>query len=153
MRRKYFGLAMAAIAALGPTQAFGGDREIAQSILERLKVSRDAGELKHFTLDMKVDDGIVLFRGKVSGDQQRDVVLAASKGLEGVVKVVDQLEIDSVATPTETASTRPAKIFRPAGMKLAEHAAEASPAPTTESEETTSADLAATDVASQPRSE
>ncbi|MFG0266583.1 MAG: BON domain-containing protein, partial [Rhodopirellula sp. JB055] len=63
MRRKYFGLAMAAIATLGPAQAFGGDREIAQQVMQRLKVSRDAGELKNFNLDMKVNDGVVVFRG------------------------------------------------------------------------------------------
>ena len=66
MRRKYFGLAIAAIAMLGPMQAWGGDREIAQQIIQRLKTNRDSGALKEFTLDMKVDKGVVLFRGSVS---------------------------------------------------------------------------------------
>lgn len=115
MRRKYFGLALAAVATLGPVQAFGGDREIAQAIIERLKVSRDAGELKNFNLDMKVDDGVVLFRGKVNGPEQHAVVLATSKGIEGVQNVVDELKIESISTPetVQLAQAKPAKIYRP----------------------------------------
>ena len=37
MRRKYLGLAIAAITAFGPATAFGGDREIANEIMTRLK--------------------------------------------------------------------------------------------------------------------
>ena len=51
MRRKYFGLAIAAIATFGPMQAWGGDREIAEQIIKRLKSNRDSGALKDFTLD------------------------------------------------------------------------------------------------------
>ncbi len=109
MRRKYFGLAMAAVATLGPAQAFGGDREIAQSIMKRLEVSRDAGELKDYSLDMKVDEGVVLFRGTVAAAAQRELVLATSKGIEGVRDVVDELE---VSTP-QLAAARPAKIYKP----------------------------------------
>ncbi|MBB3208432.1 osmotically-inducible protein OsmY [Rhodopirellula rubra] len=115
MRRKYFGLAMAAVATLGPAQAFGGDREIAQSIIERLKVSRDAGDLKGFSLDMKVDEGVVLFRGKVSGDQQRALVLATSEGIDGVRDIVDELEVAS----TEVVTTKPAKIYKPKTAAIA----------------------------------
>ncbi|MCC9643997.1 BON domain-containing protein [Rhodopirellula sp. JC740] len=93
MRRKYFGLAMAAIATLGPAQAFGGDREIAQEVMQRLKASRDAGQLKNFNLDMKVNDGVVLFRGTVDGTEQRDVVLSSLKDVDGVVNVVNELEV------------------------------------------------------------
>ena len=110
MRRKYLGLAMAAVATLGPAQAFGDDREIAQSIIKRLKVSRDAGDLKNFTLDMKVDEGVVLFRGKVTGPEQRAVVLATSKGVEGIKDVVDELEVQKFEA---LVASKPAKIYRP----------------------------------------
>ncbi|MFG0286999.1 MAG: BON domain-containing protein [Rhodopirellula sp. JB044] len=115
MRRKYFGLAMAAVATLGPAQAFGGDREIAQSIIERLKVSRDAGDLKGFSLDMKVDEGVVLFRGTVSGDEQRNLVLATSEGIEGVRDIVDELKVNTA----ETATAKPAKIYKPKKAAIA----------------------------------
>ncbi|TWT87768.1 BON domain-containing protein [Neorhodopirellula pilleata] len=120
MRRKYIGLAMAAVATLGPAtlapgQALGGDREIAQAIIERLKVSRDAGELKNFNLDMKVNDGVVLFRGKVNGPEQHSVVLATSKGIEGVQNVVDELQVEPIAA---LATTKQAKIYRPKSAKI-----------------------------------
>ncbi len=107
MRRKYFGLAMAAVATLGPAQVYGGDTEIAQSIMERLKQSRDTGDLKDFSLDMKVDDGVVLFRGKVVGDEQRQLVLDASDGIDGIRNVVDELEV-----ATSVAASKPARIYK-----------------------------------------
>lgn len=116
MRHKYLGLAMAAVATLGPVQAFGGDREIAQSIYGRLQESRDAGQLKDFSLDMKVDEGVVLFRGKVVGDQQRAIVLESSKGIEGVLKVIDELKIEQIA---QIAQSKPAKLYRPAAKPAA----------------------------------
>ncbi|TWT73170.1 BON domain-containing protein [Allorhodopirellula solitaria] len=124
MRRKYFGLAMAAVATLGPAQVYGGDQEIAQSIMERLKQSRDAGELKDFSLDMKVDEGVVLFRGKVVGDQQRKLVLDASEGIEGIRDVVDELEVAAA----QVAASKPAKIYRSkSAAKPVETAAEEAP--------------------------
>lgn len=108
MRRKYFGLAMAAVATLGPAQGYGGDKEIAQSIMERLKLSRDTGDLKDFSLDMKVDEGVVLFRGKVVGDDQRQLVLDASEGIDGIRDVVDELEVSATATVV----SKPAKIYK-----------------------------------------
>ena len=99
MRRKYFGLAIAAIATFGPMQAWGGDREIAEQIIKRLKNNRDSGTLKDFTLDMKVEKGVVLFRGKVSKDNQKNLVLGTAKGIDGVTKVLDEVEV-TTAAPT-----------------------------------------------------
>lgn len=112
MRRKYLGLAIAAITALGPASAFGGDREIAQEIMTRLKSDRDSGALKDFTLDMKVDQGVVLFRGSVSETEQKQLVLAAAEGVEGIAKVVDEVAIKAVtpnAKAVELAKETPTK--------------------------------------------
>ena len=95
MRRKYFGWAIAAIATLGPIQAWAGDHEIAEQIIERLKVDRDSGTLKEFTLDMQVDQGVVVFRGNVSKPSQKELLLRAANGVEGVIKVVDEVEVTS----------------------------------------------------------
>ncbi|MEM8913512.1 MAG: BON domain-containing protein [Planctomycetota bacterium] len=103
MRRKLFGLALAAMAtagtnslgpmSLGSSQVLGGDREIAEAIIAKLKADRDAGTLENFNLDMKVDEGVVLFRGEVAGPQQRDLVLSASDGIDGVASVINELEV------------------------------------------------------------
>ena len=97
MRRKYFGLAIAAIATFGPMQAWGGDREIAEQIINRLKSNRDSGALKDFTLDMKVDKGVVIFRGSVVKDAQKQLVLGTAKGIDGITKVKDEVKIVTAA--------------------------------------------------------
>jgi osmotically-inducible protein OsmY len=74
-------------------QAWGGDREIAEQIIKRLKSNRDSGALKDFTLDMKVDKGVVLFRGSVSKDAQKQLVLGTAKGIDGISKVTDEVKI------------------------------------------------------------
>ncbi len=107
MRRKYLGLAIAAITALGPASAFGGDREIAEEIMTRLKGSRDAGVLKDFTLDMKVDQGVVLFRGSVSESEQKQLVLSAAEGVEGIAKVVDEVAVKAAKTADKAVERQP----------------------------------------------
>ena len=99
MRRKFLGLAIAAVAAIGSTQAWGGDREIAEQIIDRLQTNRDSGALKDFTLDMKVDNGVVLFRGKVNDSKQKQLVLKAADGIQGVSGVTDEMSVN-VAQPT-----------------------------------------------------
>jgi osmotically-inducible protein OsmY len=97
MRRLFLSAAIMAIVAGGPFQAHAGDREIAQQIIDRLKVHRDAGSLKDFTLDLKVDQGVVLLRGSVGKAEQKENVLAAAKGIEGITKVVDEIEVRGAA--------------------------------------------------------
>ncbi len=93
MRRKFLGLAIAAFATLGATQAWAGDREIAEQIIERLQSNRDSGALKDFTLDMKVDQGNVLFRGSVNDATQKRLVLKAAEGITGVSNVTDEVSV------------------------------------------------------------
>lgn len=97
MRRFFLSAAIMAIVAGGPLQAQAGDREIAQQIIDRLKVHRDAGSLKDFTLDLKVDQGVVLLRGSVGKAEQKANVLAAAKDIEGITKVVDEIEVRGAA--------------------------------------------------------
>jgi osmotically-inducible protein OsmY len=102
MRRKKLLIAIAALASLGPMQAqaantSAGDREIAQQIIQRLKTNRESGALKDFTLDMKVDQGVVLFRGNVHGDIQKQLVLDAADGIDGIAQVDDEVEVSPLA--------------------------------------------------------
>ena len=106
MRRKYFGLAIAALAAFGPSQVWGGDREIAEEIIKRLKSNRDSGALKDFTLDMKVDQGVVAFRGNVTEEAQKALVLGTADGVEGVAKIVDEVTV-ATAEPAAAVEAKP----------------------------------------------
>lgn len=134
MRRKYFGLAIAALAALGPSQVWGGDREIAEEIIKRLKSNRDSGALQDFTLDMKVDQGIVAFRGNVAEEAQKEIVLKTAEGIEGIAKVVDELSVTTVAEPAaaEKADEKPEASdfsFRKALLEESDRTEEEAPAP------------------------
>lgn len=134
MQRKYFGIAIAAIATLVPATVWGGDQEIAKQIITRLNESRDSGQLKDFTLDMKVDKGVVLFRGNVGQDSHKTVVLRAAEGIDGIAKVVDEVSVTpstavvkrQVLTPI--AVTQPAAVVAPVPEKsVVEHSVVANP--------------------------
>ena len=119
MRHKLFGFAIAAIAAFGPMQAWGGDQEIAQQIIQRLQNKRSSGDLKNFTLDMKVDKGVVVFRGKVNGEDQKNLVLKSAKGIDGIANVVDELTVKS-HEPEVVAKAEPTGSVSDAGFSLRE---------------------------------
>lgn len=108
MRRLFYTAAMLAIAVGGPLQARAGDREIAEQIINRLKVHRDTGKLKDFTLDLKVNEGVVLLRGSVTQAEQKEAVLAATKGVEGVANVVDQIEVRTATAAKAKGDVNPA---------------------------------------------
>lgn len=97
MRRFFLKAAVLALAAACPSLGWAGDHEIAQQISQRLQAQRAAGTLKGFKLDMKVDQGVVIFSGNVASDAQKSLVLSAAEGLDGVADVVDQINITQTA--------------------------------------------------------
>lgn len=121
MRRFFLAATILSIVAGGPLQALAGDREIAEQIIQKLKVQRDAGALKDFTLDLKVDKGVVLMRGNVREAAQKENVLAAAKGIDGIANVVDEISVGTaqtaapVAAATKSPSPAPATatVLRP----------------------------------------
>ncbi len=112
MRLRHFGWAIAAIAMLGPMQAWGGDREIAEQIMKRLKGHRDSGALKDFTLDMKVDSGVVSFRGSVREPEQRLIVLESAAGIDGIAKVLDEVTVTGIAADNSSIVKPKASVAR-----------------------------------------
>ncbi len=108
MRRFFLAAAILGIVAGGPLQALAGDREIAEQIISKLKVQRDAGSLKDFTLDLKVDKGVVLLRGTVREPGQKQSVLSIANGIDGIANVIDEITVtpavanDLPAAPTAT---------------------------------------------------
>lgn len=109
MRRFFVGVALFTLAAVTPLAAWGGDREIAEHIISELKGQQSAGVLQGFTLDLDVSNGRVLLKGHVSTAAQRDAVLAAADGVEGVSSVVDQITIGTAA-PEPTAPAKPSPV-------------------------------------------
>ena len=95
MRRKYFGLAIAAFATLGPMQAWGGDREIAEQIIQRLKTRPRLRCFEGLHARHESRQGRGSFRGNVSQESQKDLVLKAAEGIEGIARVVDEVSVES----------------------------------------------------------
>jgi osmotically-inducible protein OsmY len=105
MRRYFLAATILSIVAGGPLQALAGDREIAEQIIQKLKIQRDAGSLKDFTLDLKVDQGVVLMRGSVREEAQKASVLAVAKDIQGIANVVDEITVTSAAKPAAGTAT------------------------------------------------
>lgn len=107
MRRFFVGVALYTLAAVTPLAAWGGDREIAEQIYSKLKGQQAAGVLQGFTLDLGVNEGEVVLKGRVSSDAQRQTVLATARSVEGVTGVVDEIAVTAAEAP---AKPKPVKI-------------------------------------------
>jgi osmotically-inducible protein OsmY len=102
MRRFFDGLAILAIAVLGPAGLHADDRQIAQEIVKNLQAQEQAGNLEDFNIDLHVKDGQVRLKGQVASadDQQRAVDIAQK--VAGVESVVDELNVVTAASePSE----------------------------------------------------
>ena len=93
MRRFLFGVVIASVTAAMPAWAFGGDREIAQSVMAELQQHKAAGKLKGFDIDLKVEDGIVYLTGEVASRAQRDIVERAAMNEVGRANLVNELRV------------------------------------------------------------
>jgi osmotically-inducible protein OsmY len=114
MRRFLFGVVIASVTAAMPAWAFGGDREIAQSVMAELQQHKAAGHLKAFDIDLKVEDGVVYLTGEVASEAQRAIVERAAMNEVGRVNLVSELRVkgatpatQSPATPVATKPTAP----------------------------------------------
>ncbi len=67
------------------------DDEIAQQIARQLQQHQAAGELKGFTIDLSVENGVVVLAGTVADARQVELTLAASQNATGVKNVINQL--------------------------------------------------------------
>jgi BON domain len=105
MRRLILGFAVAA-ATLIPNFAMADDQAIASQIMSRLQVEQQRGTLKGFQIDMRVDQGTVWYKGYVSNQTQKDLILRTAQEAQslGVVQVVDDISVrDSAPVAQQTA--------------------------------------------------
>ncbi len=101
MRRFLFGVVIAAVSTTMPAWAFGGDREIAQSLMAELKQHKAAGNLKGFDIDLKVEDGIVYLTGQVASRAQRALVAKAATKEVGEANLVNELTVRNSQPPRQ----------------------------------------------------
>lgn len=106
MRRFVVGLTLLSFAMLAPIPARAGDQEIAQQIVQKLKQHKEQGDFHGFSLDLKVEEGVVWLKGHVSDPQQEYLALDLARRVPGVVKVVDAIDVRGDETPVKPASTK-----------------------------------------------
>lgn len=95
MRRLAVGTAILALAGMALSWAIADDKEIAKEITERLQSEQQAGNLAGFDINLKVAEGQVLLRGRVSTPEQQKLALDIARRVDGVKRVVNDLEIAS----------------------------------------------------------
>lgn len=109
MRRFLFGVVIASVTAAMPVWAFGGDREIAKSVMTELQQQKSAGKLKGFDIDLKVEDGVVYLTGEVASAAQRALVATAAVNAVGPDNLVNEIRVKGGAPrpiqPLEVASS------------------------------------------------
>jgi osmotically-inducible protein OsmY len=96
MRRFLFGVVIASVTAAMPAWAFGGDREIAKSVMTELQQYKDAGQLKGFDVNLKVEDGVVYLTGDVANRNQRALIAKAAANAVGSTNVVNEIQVRDV---------------------------------------------------------
>jgi hypothetical protein len=106
-------MAMAFIVAAAQS-AWADDNQIAQHIVQKLKVEQQRGNLKGFHVDLRVDQGTVWFKGFVANAAQEQLILrtAQQAGFLGVVQIVD--DIDVRTSNSMASATPPANALIPA---------------------------------------
>lgn len=103
MRRVVVGLAIT-FGTLAPSWLRADDQQIAQEIVEKLKVHQSQGELHGFKIDLQVDQGTVLLTGRVADARQQQLALDVARRVEGVTQVVNDLAVaEPVASRSEAA--------------------------------------------------
>ena len=107
MRRFVFSFAMLAIASCLPVAAYADqaqDKQIAQTVIQRLQKEKQAGKLKGFSIDLQVENGTLWLSGRVVSKEQQAAALDVARRVPGVKQVVNDLSI--AAPPAARATTQ-----------------------------------------------
>ncbi len=105
MRRFFFSFALLAIASCLPVAVRADqqqDKQIAETVIQRLGQEKQAGRLKGFSIDLQVEDGTLWLSGRVPNQQQQTAALEIARRVPGVKQVVNDLTI--TPPPAQTAA-------------------------------------------------
>jgi hypothetical protein len=104
MRRLFVGLAIS-FATLTPTWALANDQQIAQQIIQKLEQQKQAGQLKGFGIELKVEEGTVFMNGRVATPEQQQLALGIAQRTAGVKEVVNGVTITGATAAATPASS------------------------------------------------
>ncbi len=94
MRRLILSWAVVGLAMLPPAAAFGSDQEVAQQIATNLK---NSGRMKGYSINVKVQEGVVQLDGTVRSEQQLEQALAIAEVTPGIERVLNNLRVKESA--------------------------------------------------------
>lgn len=103
-----------------PLQAQGQpshNQQLANQIAQHL---RQSGQLKGFTVDIRVEQGVVELTGQVANQTQRDEVVRIVRGVPGVDRVRDRIDLAPVNVTPVNATQPPVQEPRPLQTNPAE---------------------------------
>ena len=86
------------VAGIQPQMPEVDDQEIANAIGRFLNAKRDSGDLINFNVYTSVSGGTVWMRGRVASREHRDMVLKMASSIDGVIQVVNELDVQLPAT-------------------------------------------------------
>ena len=112
------------VAGIQPQMPEVDDQAIANAIGRFLNAKRDSGELGNFNVYTSVSGGTVWMRGRVASRDHRDLVLKMASEIDGVIQVVNELDVQLPATIHVKADTSAAAELGPVNPELVQVAAQ-----------------------------
>jgi hypothetical protein len=103
MRRYMFRWAVLTGLLLVPALALGDDKQIAETIVQKLNQEKKTGSLKGFSLDLQVEEGTVWLSGRVSSPEQQARALDIARRVSGVKQVVNDITVTTAPEPARLA--------------------------------------------------
>jgi len=110
MRTLIVGLVIAVALGTAPLNAAADDVKIARTIVQKLRIQKELGNLKGFNIGVRVENGDVWMEGVVADANQRTAALEIARRVEGVKQVVNDLHFPSAA---EMNATEPRQLAQP----------------------------------------
>lgn len=104
MKARILGL-VALLIAMAPFQVHADDAAIAKHLSKQLQTAQKVGNLRHFRIGVKVEEGTVWMKGRVASEEHRDLALDKARRVEGVKLVVNDIEVSPVAQASAVEAT------------------------------------------------
>jgi len=105
MKARILGL-VALLIATAPFQVHADDAAIAKHLSKQLQAAQKEGNLRHFRIGVKVEEGTVWMKGRVASEEHRDLALDKARRVEGVKLVVNDIEVSPIAQASAVEATR-----------------------------------------------
>lgn len=107
-------------------QVHADDAAIAKQLSKQLQQAKQQGDLQHFRINVKVEEGTVWMKGRVASQDHLNIALNKAQRVPGVKLVVNDIEVSPVAQAsavqpaTQPATQAPARVANVRGNRQAD---------------------------------